>query len=348
MVGPTPPRMRRLGYLPRRDGTEVLMPLLLRHYALSSEYCSDPLQSALRACYSADNDLWKGGNEKRAETLLLSWELVLKLANPDGATRGVFFAGAQAKDPAFLNDVLTWPSPAMENVKSFASTALPDLEAGTTLVSKKAKEPGVQYVTPFACGDKKQEAALVQVKVGGTRRPDWGKMQEGMQNSPAREAVDKLQVACSYIVYTTYASAPMDHRSERFLYFNHEGLKKFTAKLGPLKLHYAKRMSLLAHAHAYYLKQILRAASSGRGDLAGTRLVPFPQFERRSPRETVSTHRRVCATVGASYTTLPITPARDEARFSDRGGTGCKEGEEIHADVQEIHEEIRPLSLPPS
>ena len=272
-------RMRLLGYLQRKDGTEVLMPLLLRHYALS--WGDDPLKVALRACYSADNDLWKGANEKRAETLLLSWEMVLKLANPDGATRGVFFAGAHTKDPAFLNDVLTWPRPAMKYVKSLAS--IPDLKAGTTLVSANATEPGVEYVTTFACGDKKQEAALVQVKFGVTN-PGWGKMQEGMQNSPARKAVDKLQVACSHIVYTTFASAPpMDERSERFLYFNHEGLKAFTAKLGPLKLHFAKRMSLLAPKGRSNKNTTHTHTSSPTSQSFSPSLVPFlasPPSER--------------------------------------------------------------------
>ena len=216
-------------------------PLLLRHYALSSG--DDPLKAALRDCYSADNDLWKGGNEKQTEELLLSWEMVLKLANSRGAKRGVFFAGAQAKDPAFLDDVLTWPRRlVVKNVESFASIALPDLKAGTTLVSENAKGAGVQYVTTFDYkkgeNKKEQEAALVQVKFGVEKGPAWGKLQEGMQDSPARKAVDELQVACSYIVYTTYANGPpMDQRSERFLYFNHAGLKEFTAKLGPLKLH---------------------------------------------------------------------------------------------------------------
>ena len=46
-------------------------------------------------------------------------------------------------------------------------------------------------------------------------------------------------------------------------------------------------MSLLAHAPVHYLN--LRAASSGRGDRAGTRRVPFPQFSRRGcPRSSRS------------------------------------------------------------
>ena len=242
-------RMRLLGYLQRKDDTEVLMPLLLRHYALASG--DAPLKAALRACYSADNDLWEGGNETRAEALLCSWETVLKLANPDGAKRGQFFAGAQAKNPAFLDDVLTWPRRlVVKNVESLM--ALPGLKAGTTLVSKKTTEAGVEYVTAFTSkkGEhkKKQEAALVQVKFGVKKGPAWGTIQDKMQNSPARKAVDKLKVACSYIVYTTYANVPQELR-ERFLYFNHEGLKKFTAKLGPLKLHFAQRMS---HMFARY------------------------------------------------------------------------------------------------
>ena len=234
-------RMRLLGYLQRKDGTEVLMPLLLRYYALS--WGDAPLKAALRGCYDADSDLWKGDNEKRAESLMVHWEMVLKLANLDGAKRGVFFAGAQAKDPAFLDDVLTWPRPpAVKNVESFASIALSDLKAGTTLVSENAKGAGVQYVTTFDYkkgeNKKEQEAALVQVKFGVEKGPAWGNIQDNMQDSPARKAIDELQVACSYIVYTTYANGPpMDQRSERFLYFNHAGLKEYTAKLGPLKLH---------------------------------------------------------------------------------------------------------------
>ena len=59
--------------------------------------CGGRLQATLHTvgCYGRDN-------EKRAESLMVHWEMVLKRANLDGAKRGVFFAGAQAKDPAFL------------------------------------------------------------------------------------------------------------------------------------------------------------------------------------------------------------------------------------------------------
>ena len=236
-------RMRLLGYLQRKDGTEVLMPLLLRHYALASG--DAPLKAALRGCYDADSDLWKGDNEKRAESLMVHWEMVLKLANlDDGAKRGVFFAGAQAKDPAFLDDVLTWPSPSLEKVCSFASVDLAALASGKTLVSTAHNEPGVESVTPFFCetaGVRQQEAALIQVKFVTDSLP-WADVQEKMQKCRAATACEK--VARSYIVYTTASNVPTSLH-ERFLYFNHAGLKEFTAKLGPLKLHFTKRMSLL-------------------------------------------------------------------------------------------------------
>ena len=235
--------MRFAGYLLRKDGTEVLMPLLLRYYASTSG--DDPLKAALRGCYDADSDLWKRDNEKRAESLMVHWEMVLKLANlDDGAKRGVFFAGAQAEDPAFLDDVLTWPSPSLEKVRSFASVDLAALASGKTLVSTAQNEPGVESVTPFFCetaGVRQQEAALIQVKFV-TDSLSWADVQKKMQECQAATACEK--VARSYIIYTTASNVPTS-LCERFLYFNHAGLKEYTAKLGPLKLHFVKRMSLL-------------------------------------------------------------------------------------------------------
>ena len=233
-----------------------LKPLALRYWCgqfVGPTAKSPPLVAYfLREAYVADLSV-EPHQEKKAETFLYNFEAAKrvsyahKLFSLDGYYRGGSVRGLGKTVYAFPQTAIVKDNQ-VSKVDSFADKTQTHerLELGSIVVSKKANEPGIEYLVPFFDAESKQlkYVAAVQVKFSPDENIGGGckEICDTVMGLPIVEYLQQQGVTCFPVLFSTSHGGLSANASEveRGVLYDEAGLAGFTECLGPLCLHLEK------------------------------------------------------------------------------------------------------------
>ena len=230
-----------------------LKPLALRYWCgqfVGPESRSPPLVAYfLREAYVADLSV-EPDQEKKAETFLYNFEAAKRgsyaheLFTLDGYYRGGSVRGLGQTVSAFPQTDIAKDNQ-VSKVDSFAGKTQTHerLKLGSIVVSKKANEPGIEYLVPFFDAKSKQlkYVAAVQVKFSPDENIGGGckEICDTVMGLPIVEYLQQQGITCFPVLFSTSHGGLSANASEveRGVLYDEAGLAGFTECLGPLCLH---------------------------------------------------------------------------------------------------------------
>ena len=230
-----------------------LKPLALRYWCgqfVGKESRSPPLVAYfLREAYVADLSV-EPQQEKKAETFLYNFEAAKRgsyaheLFTLAEYYRGGSVRGVSVTVSAFPHTDIVKDNQ-VSKVDSFADETQTHewLKLGSIVVSKKANEPGIEYLVPFFDAKSKQlkYVAAVQVKFSPEKNIGGGckKICDTVMGLPIVEYLRKQDVTCFPVLFSTSHGGLSANTSEveHGVLYDEAGLAGFTECLGPLRLH---------------------------------------------------------------------------------------------------------------
>ena len=230
-----------------------LKPLALRYWCgqfVGPESRSPPLVAYfLREAYVADLSV-EAHQEKKAETFLYNFEAAKRVSYAHELFslaeyyRGGSVRGLGQTVSAFPQTYIVKDNQ-VSKVDSFADKTQTHerLELGSIVVSKKANEPGIEYLVPFFDAKSKQlkYVAAVQVKFSPDENIGGGckEICDTVMGLPIVEYLQQQGVTCFPVLFSTSHGGLSANASEveRGVLYDEAGLAGFTECLGPLCLH---------------------------------------------------------------------------------------------------------------